>query len=146
MLFTDSMSIGDKLINGLGVTILGMGVVFAVLIILSFALDILRISAGENNKKKATPNNEAVKNENITDATNSKEQDDEEIMAVISAAIATNSKEQDDAEIIAVISAAIASISGVSIEEFFIKSINPVPQRNNIWASIGRQERMLDRL
>jgi sodium pump decarboxylase gamma subunit len=129
MLFTDSMSLGDKLINGLGVTLLGMGVVFAVLVILSFALDILRISAGENNKKKATPNDEAVKTDSITNATN-----------------ITDNAQQDDEEIIAVISAAIASLSGNSIEEFFIKSIKPVPQKNNVWATIGRQERMLDRL
>lgn len=127
MLFTDSMSLGDKLLNGLGVTILGMGVVFAVLVILSFALDILRISAGENNnKKKAIPNEEVVKAENNANATVNTQQDDEEIIAVISAAI--------------------ASISGTSIEEFIIKSIKPVPQKNNIWATIGRQERMLDRL
>ena len=126
MLFTDSMSVGDKLVNGLGVTILGMGVVFAVLIILSFALDALRILSGENNKKKATPSEEVVKTENIANTTESVQEEDEEIIAVISAAI--------------------ASLSGNSIEEFFIKSIKPVPQKNNIWASIGRQERMLDRL
>lgn len=125
MFFTDSMSLGDKLVNGLGVTILGMGVVFAVLVILSFALDILRISAGEN-KKKATPSEEVEKTENIANVTENAQQEDEEIIAVISAAI--------------------ASLSGNSIEEFFIKSIKPIPQKNNIWASIGRQERMLDRL
>lgn len=50
-MFTQSMSLMDKLLNGIGITILGMGVVFAVLIILSFLLDALRVISGENKKK-----------------------------------------------------------------------------------------------
>ena len=128
MLFADSMSIADRLINGLGVTILGMLVVFAVLIILSYALDVLRIFAGQNDKKKSTPSEEIVKTENVSNATNATE------------------NTQDDEEIIAVISAAIANLSGTSVEDIFIKSIKPAPQKNNIWATVGRQERMLERL
>ena len=50
-MFSDTLSIGERLISSLGVTILGMGVVFAVLIILSLALDALRMVSGENKKK-----------------------------------------------------------------------------------------------
>ena len=54
--------------------------------------------------------------------------------------------QEDDGEIIAVITAAIASLSGSSIENFIVKSIKPVPQKNNIWSITGRTERMLNRL
>ena len=42
MLFSEGMSIGEKLMNALGITILGMVVVFVVLIVLSYILDLLR--------------------------------------------------------------------------------------------------------
>ena len=104
---------------------MGMGVVFAVLIILSLALDALRMVSGEN-KKKDSPNEEVVKG-NIVEAT-------------------PVAQENDDDELIAVIAAAIAAISGSSIEDFKVKSINPVPQKYNVWASVGRQQQMLERL
>lgn len=126
MLFTDSMTVGEKLLNGLGITLLGMGVVFVVLIILSYALDILRIISGENNKKKVPANEEVAQANDMTNATEVVQQEDEEIIAVISAAI--------------------ASLTGTSVENFFIQSIKPVPQKSTIWGTVGRQERMLDRL
>ena len=124
-MFTQSMSLMDKLLNGIGITILGMGVVFAVLIILSFLLDALRVISGEN-KKKDSPSKEPV-SKNIVEA-------------------ARAVQENDDDELVAVIAAAIAAISGSSIEDFMVKSINPVPQKNNVWASVGRQQQMLERL
>lgn len=119
------MSVVDKLFNGLGITILGMGVVFAVLIILSFALDALRIFAGEKNKKKDSTSQESVKVER--------------------AAQVAPTKDDEDEEIVAVIAAAIAAMSGSSIDDIMIRSIRPVPQKNNIWASVGRQQQMLER-
>jgi sodium pump decarboxylase gamma subunit len=125
-MFTQSMSLMDKLLNGIGITILGMGVVFAVLIILSFLLDALRVISGEN-KKKDSPSKEPV-SKNIVEAARAVQEND------------------DDDELVAVIAAAIAAISGSSIEDFMVKSINPVPQKNNVWASVGRQQQMLERL
>lgn len=124
-MFTDTLTIGEKLVNGLGITILGMGVVFAVLVILSFSLDALRIASGEN-KKKDSPSEEPVK-ANAVEAT-------------------PVAQENDDGELIAVIAAAIATISGSSIGDFLVKSIKPVPQKNSAWASVGRQQQMLERL
>lgn len=126
MLFTDSMTVGEKLLNGLGITVLGMGVVFVVLIIISLALDLLRITAGDNNKKKAPASEEIAQANHIANAIEDVQQEDEEIIAVISAAI--------------------ASLTGTSVENFFIQSIKPVPQKSTIWGTVGRQERMLDRL
>src|SRR5690554_4301231 len=123
-MFTETMSLGEKLFNGLGITILGVGVVFAVLVVLSYALDILRMFAGENNKKKATPSEEAIK-----ESTSKAEPIVEE--------------KADNDELIAVLAAAIAAISGSSVEDFMVRSIKSVPQKNSAWASVGRQQQML---
>ena len=124
-MITDAMTLGEKFINSIGLTILGMVIVFVVLIVLSYALDLLRILGAD--KKKPTSSEEVVKP--AKPAVNTVEE-----------------SQEDDGELIAVITAAIASLSGSSIENFFIKSIKPVPQKSNIWASTGRTERMLDRL
>jgi len=123
-LITDAMTLGEKFINSIGLTILGMAIVFVVLIILSYALDLLRIIGTD--KKKPTSSEE------VEQPTNS--------------ASAAEVPQEDDGEIIAVITAAIASLSGSSIENFIVKSIKPVPQKNNIWSITGRTERMLNRL
>ena len=54
-MFTETMGIGVKLANGLGLTILGMGVVFAILAILSFSLDILRICLASETERRPIP-------------------------------------------------------------------------------------------
>ena len=118
------MTLGEKFINSIGLTILGMVIVFVVLIILSYALDLLRIIGTDKKNPHLA--------KKVEQPTNS--------------ASAAEVPQEDDGEIIAVITAAIASLSGSSIENFFIKSIKPVPQKSNIWASTGRTERMLDRL
>ena len=123
-MITDSMTLGEKFLNSIGLTILGMVIVFVVLIVLSYALDLLRIIGAD--KKKSKPSEEVVKPANPVNV--------------------VESVQEDDGEIIAVITAAIASLSGSTIENFFVKSIKPVPQKNNIWATTGRTERMLDRL
>lgn len=123
-MITDSMTLGERFVNSIGLTILGMVIVFVVLIVLSYALDLLRILGTD--KKKSGPSQEV---ENPAEPVNAVEE-----------------SQEDDGELIAVITAAIASLSGSTIENFFIKSIKPVPQKSNIWASTGRTERMLDRL
>ena len=51
-MFSETMLISTKLINGLGLTIVGMGVVFTALILVSVALDVLKlVSAGVHKKR-----------------------------------------------------------------------------------------------
>ena len=126
-MITESMSMGTKFINSIGLTILGMGVVFLVLIVLSFSLDLLRVLAGDD-KKKDTPSQEVAKSSN---------------------AVATPSeanKQEDDQELVAVIAAAIAAMSGTSVDDFVVRSIRPLPQKQSIWGAAGRQQQMLERL
>lgn len=121
-MFTDAMTTGEKLVNGLGLTLLGMGIVFAVLVILSFTLQILEKVAGEKQIKKTTSNKEV-------------ETKIEPVPA----------QEKDDEELIAVIAAAIAASTGSSIEDFMVKSIKPLSQKTTLWGSVGRQQQMIER-
>jgi len=116
-MFPETMSIGAKLTNGLGLTILGMGVVFAILAVLSLSLDALRVFlAGEVKKPPA-----CVKEE-------TKE------------AIGVN---EDKEELVAVITAAIAANEETSPETLVVKSIRQLPQKYPLWGSVGRQRQVL---
>ena len=52
MLFSETMSIGERFINSLAITVLGMVVVFVVLIIIAYSIDMLRILLGDKQEKK----------------------------------------------------------------------------------------------
>jgi len=77
----------DKLIYGLQVTIVGMGIVFLILYIISLVLDIMKHIF--NKKQKLSPISEPsqIKKEIIPEPTEEK-QNDTELIAVITAAIA----------------------------------------------------------
>ncbi len=136
MLFSEGMSIGEKLMNALGITILGMVVVFVVLIVLSYILDLLRVVSGE--KKESAPNARAVNTENKNIAKNDT-QNEEELAAVIASAVAAAS---NDGELIAVIAAAVSAASGIAMNNLVVRSIKPVPQKHSAWATAGRQEQL----
>ena len=141
MLFNETMTIGEKFINSLAITILGMTVVFTVLVIIAYSIDMLRILLGDKQEKKKSDENELIKVEkdNNIAPNNSKAEVDTDLIAVLSAAIAA----QNTDEIIAVLTAAVLAQSGRSTEEIIIKSIVPIKQKSSIWASAGRQEQML---
>ncbi len=125
MIFSESMSIGEKLLSALSITILGMLVVFAVLVILSYSLGLLRIIFGD--KTKAAP---AQKSEDL----NTKQEDDTEEYEVQS--------KDDDAELVVLITAAIAEFEGTHNNNIIVKTIRELPQKRSIWASAGRQQLM----
>ncbi|HQO95527.1 MAG TPA: OadG family protein [Sedimentibacter sp.] len=141
MLFSETMTMGERFVNGLAITILGMSVVFVVLVIIAYSLDFLRVLFGDKDKKKVAANEEGlISKEESIDTTQNKSEDevDPNLLAVLTAAIAV----QNTDELIAVLTAAILAQSG-STEEMIIKSIMPVKQKRSIWASAGRQEQML---
>ena len=76
-MFSETMSIAAKLANGFGLTILGMGVVFAVLVFLSFALDGLRVLLADKKESVSGP----VQKEDQCE-------DSDDLIAVITATIA----------------------------------------------------------
>lgn len=124
MLFNETMSIGEKFINSIAITILGMVVTFIVLIIIACSLEILRIMFGKDKKK-------------ISDF------DEEQI---ITEAITQNTDDIDKDLLIVILTAAVAIQSNNSAENIIVKSIKPVLQNKSTWAITGMQEQMLNRL
>ncbi len=120
------MSAVEQLIYGLIVTLLGMGIVFIVLIALSYMLDVLKVLANKDKTKK-----EVKKVESIEDT--------------IKPEIQEQVAEEDEGELIAVIGAAVAAVMG-SQSNIVVKSIRRINDQTPIWAKSGRQEQMLNRL
>lgn len=122
------MSEVQQLTYGLIVTLVGMGIVFLVLIGLSYMLDALKLLS---NRGAAEKKAEAVKVERV-------EEPVEEPAEVV------NVPEEDEGELVAVISAALAAFMGSS-SNVVVKSINRVEGNTPVWAKVGRQEQMYNR-
>jgi sodium pump decarboxylase gamma subunit len=119
-MFTETMLLSTMIAKALGLTILGMGVVFMVLFLISIALDALReIIVGFEKKKSLSlsPGNDR----NITiERRKHSPGEKEELIAVITAAVAAFSK----------------------TEGFIVRSARPIYQNNPVWGSAGRLQQM----
>lgn len=109
-------SLGESMKTAALNTVLGMGITFIMLIIISFVISLLKYLPGSGGSKNKTQKKE----KNTKKATVTKSTDEEEIAAVIAAATAAS---QDDTELVAVISAAIAAATGTSTDSFVVRSI-----------------------
>lgn len=125
MLFNESMTLGEKFVNSIAITILGMLVVFSVLIIISYSLDLLRILFSKESEKKNTPDG---------------------IKPVTQSAAVAATNDEDDTDLLVIITAAIAAETESSADGIIVRSITPILQKNNMWATAGRQQQMLERL
>ena len=112
------ITIGDSLI----ITVFSMAVVFVALIGISYLIDLLRI-ASDRNKANAI--------------------EEKEVKKVEESSVQEN---LNDEELVAVISAAVAVSLGVSIPEVNIKSIKRVTENTPAWAAMGRREQILGKL
>lgn len=119
------MSEMQQLSYGLIVTLVGMGIVFIVLIGLAYMLGALKLLSNKGTAEKKT---EVVKLEKV-----------EEPVELIS------TPAEDEGELIAVISAALAAFMGSS-SNLVVRSINRVEGNAPVWAKVGRQEQMFNRL
>ena len=115
----------EMMAYGLIVTLVGMGVVFLVLIGLSYMLDVLKLLSKAGTAEKKT---EPVLIDSIEEP-----------------AETASSPAEDEGELIAVISAAAAAFMGSS-RNLTIRSIRRIEDGTPAWAKIGRQEQMLNRL
>ncbi len=109
---------------GLIVTLIGMGIVFTVLIFLVYLLEGIRIFANRDKAKKEVKTVETIEELPVKEE---------------------KTEEKDDEELIAVITAAIAQLMG-SQSNLVIKSIIRINDQTPIWAKSGRQDQMLNRL
>ena len=124
-MITETMSMSTKIAHALALTLLGMGVVFTALIIISVALDALRvIIAGLEDKTPRRPY--PVKNLNL----------------IKNRPVGLQEKK----ELIAAITAAVAAYAGSKTDRFMVRSIRPRHQNNPLWSSAGRQQQMAQRL
>ncbi len=97
-----------------------MLVVFAVLIIIAYSLELLRIMFKDKNtiEKSVPEKTEPVK------------------------VVPVTQENVEDIDLILLITAAIAADEGSSTDDFFVRSIKPLAQKDTIWASAGRQQNM----
>lgn len=115
----DYISIGDSLV----ITVFSMVVVFVGLIVLAMLISVLKNIGG---KKQVATTKESVA------PTKAKEPVVEKV----------KESTTNDEELVAVIAAAVAASLGVSIPEVNIKSIRRIPQSTPTWAVAGRQEQV----
>ena len=119
-MFSETMSTAATLANGFGLTILGMGVVFAVLVVLSFALDVMRVLLADRENAPAGPSTDAPAPDTAV--------------------------REDNEQLVAVITAAIAAYTDVPADGVLVKSIRPLPQSGLSRGTAGRTRQMADRL
>lgn len=119
----DKITIGQSLI----ITIFSMAVVFLVLIGISYLINVLKVATNNNKKesKEATNSTESVK---------------------VSEPVEKAGNIEDEEELVAVIAAAIAASMGVAIPDINIKSIKRVSTPSPIWAQMGRIEEISNKL
>jgi sodium pump decarboxylase gamma subunit len=121
-MFSETMSAAANLADGFGLTVLGMGVVFAILAVLSFALDALRVLLAD--KEKESAGSVSVSGEKAPNA----------------------ALHEDDEALVAVITAAIAAFSEMPADSVVVKSIRQMPQTGFLWRIAGRIQIMAERL
>lgn len=121
------MNLQDGLTMGeaLTITAFSMLLVFAALIAISFLLDAFKLLSNRQGKKS----NKEVKS-----------------AAVIEKAEEPTSKitteQEDDLELIAVITASIAATLSKPMNSIVVRNIVRVPQSTPVWGSVSRQERL----
>jgi len=120
-----ALSVSDKLYAGLITTILGMGITFTALIVLQFVIGWMD-KILNNSSRKLQP--AAV-----------------QVPAQSTAAEAPAAPEQDDKEIIAVITATIAMQLKTSVDNIVLRNIEKVEDRSPAWNRAGIVEQMTSR-
>lgn len=119
----DTMSLGERFLGSIVVTVLGVGIVFAALAILYFAIVIMHKSVNGTQPKKVVeskpaPAEEVVVEEDTIDST----------------------------EIVAVITAAIAASLNTSTHNIVVRNITRVSDATPSWAKMGRIDQINNKL
>lgn len=113
----ENVTLGESLI----ITVFSVAVVFVVLVLISYLIRILKVaSLGKKDNVKTTE----------PKVIESKIVEKEEV------------SETEDEELVAVIAAAVAASLGVKVPQIRIKEIRRVPQNTLPWADAGRREQI----
>lgn len=124
----------ETLIFGLTVTAIGMVIVFAGLVLLIMLIKLVALATGGSGKPKKEKKAAAP----AKTAAPAAPAQDEQLMAVIAAAVAAQ-----DEELIAVISAAVAAVMGGE-ENFVVRRVRRVSNAS-AWQKAGREEQIYSR-
>jgi len=124
-LFGEHLTLSQALV----ITVIAMTVVFSVLVLLSFAMDLIRMAFYKEEKKMAA---NAVKQNPAPGEEKVEERDD-------SGAFAPGTGTGNGGEVLAAIAAAVAVHLDVPAKIFRIKSIKYIPQN---WSQAGRTEQI----
>lgn len=122
----DSLTTGEKMFGASIVTLLSMGIVFVVLVLLMAAVKAMNYTIAEKPQK--------VLKENGSEA---------DLPVSFSEPVKA---EEDDGEVIAVISAALASAMNKSVSEIRVISVKRAEEAEPLWAKNGRWNQMNSRL
>ena len=114
----DSLTTGEKMFGASIVTLLSMGIVFVVLVLLMAAVKAMNYTIAEKPQK--------VLKENGSEA---------DLPVSFSEPVKA---EEDDGEVIAVISAALASAMNKSVSEIRVISVKRAEEAEPLWAKNGR--------
>lgn len=120
-MFGESISMGESLV----VTVVSMVVVFLVLILISALISLLK-----NMDQKKTKEVQVEKVDTLV-----KEEPKTEVV-----------QEENSDELIAVIAAAVAANLGLNIPDINIQSIRRIPQSTTAWKEVGKQEQLFGKL
>lgn len=113
---------------GLIVTLVGLGMCFIILIGLAYMLNALKLISNRGSAEKKTEIVEVEKAESRSEAVDE-----------------TNAVTEDEGELVAVISAALAAFMGRE-NNLVVRSIRRVEGNAPVWAKVGRQDQMYNRL
>ncbi|QUH25366.1 OadG family protein [Serpentinicella alkaliphila] len=117
----DSLTLGEKILGGIGVSLFGMVVVFFILVLIMFAVNLLQKFAGESKK---------VPSESVSfDETGMNSEVQQEIL-------------EDYGELVAVITAAIAASLNTSTHNIVVKNITRKQDTTPAWSKFNRMQQL----
>lgn len=125
-MFNEYVTFGDSIL----ISIFCMAIVFIALYAISYIVDITRIFALKKQKKGLGHDASSIAIIGSADGPTS---------VIVSDTV---KEEEDDTELVAVITAAIAAMTGTDASGLVIKNIKKLPDSDTAWSRIGRIELM----
>ena len=122
------------ILDSIFVTVVSMIVVFAVLVLIAYLINALKVISNGNKKDASVEASKTSSNIEAAKTNNSLEDK----------GIVTTSEDEIDEELVAVIAAAVAANLGLNIPDIRINSIRRVPQMNSSWAQAAKRDNLIN--
>ena len=126
--------LGEQLLMSLKVMVLGLGTVFIALIALIYVIEII-------NKVLNSRTNVGTKNKHLAT-----EYDEEKMSIENSTTLNAPDAIDDEEEIVAVIAAAVAASLNYSTHDIIVRSVRRVSPNTPVWNRAGRNQQIAGRL